>query len=74
MGYKTYGPVHVMGPSQQFFSLVGTEPPLSRQYQFRGVKCLPKGHNTAEVGFENPTSRSEPSLSRTKDWSRVCPF
>ena len=26
---------------------------------FRGVKCLAQGHNTAEVGFEPPTSRSE---------------
>ena len=25
---------------------------------FRGVKCLAQGHNTAEVGFEPPTSRS----------------
>ena len=26
---------------------------------FRGVNCLAQGHNTAEVGFEPPTSRSE---------------
>ena len=46
-------------PSQQFFSHVGTEPPLPGSYQyFRGVKCHAQGHNTAEVSFKPPTSRS----------------
>ena len=46
--------------SQQFFSHVGTEPPLPGYYQyFQGVKCLVQGHNTAEVGLEPPTSRSQ---------------
>ena len=51
--------VEVKHPSQQFFSHVGTEPPLPGYYQdFWRVKCLAQGHNTAEVGFELPTSRS----------------
>ena len=51
--------VEVQRPSQQFFSHVGSEPPLPGNYQyFRSVKCLAQGHNTAEVGFEPPTSRS----------------
>ena len=65
-------------PSQQFFSLVGTEPPLPGYYQyFRGVKCLAQGHNMAEVGFEPPTSRSgvrysttEPPCSSVIQWIR----
>ena len=46
-------------PVNNFLSHVGTEPPFPGYYQyFRGVKCLAQGHNTAEVGFEPPTSRS----------------
>ena len=46
-------------PSLQLFSHAGEEPPLPRYYQyFRGVKCPAQGHNTAEVGFEPPTSSS----------------
>ena len=38
-----------------FFSHVGTEPPLPGNYQyFRGVKCFAQGHNSAEVGFKPP--------------------
>ena len=33
---------------------------------FRGVKCLAQGHNTAEVGFEPPTSRSRIRHSTTE--------
>ena len=33
---------------------------------FRGVKCLAKGHNLEEVGFEPPTSRSEVRHSTTE--------
>ena len=45
--------VEDLHPSQQFFSHVGTEPPLPGYYQyFRRVKCLAQGHNMAEVGFE----------------------
>ena len=33
---------------------------------FRGVKCLAQGHNTAEVGFEPPTSRSGVQHSTTE--------
>ena len=33
---------------------------------FRGVKCLAQGHNTAEVGFEPPTSRSGVRHSTTE--------
>ena len=37
--------VEVERPSQQFFSHVGTEPPLSGYYQyFQGVKCLAQGN------------------------------
>ena len=49
------------------FSHVGTEPPLSAYYQyFRVVKCLTQVHNTAEVGFEPPTSRSGVRRSTTE--------
>ena len=51
--------VEAQRPSQQFFSHVGTEPPFPVYYLcFQGVKCLAQGHNTAEVGFEPPTSCS----------------
>ena len=33
---------------------------------FRGVKCLAQGHNTAAVGIEPPTSRSEVRHSTTE--------
>ena len=33
---------------------------------FQGVKCLAQGHNTAEVGFEPPTSRSGVRHSTTE--------
>ena len=33
---------------------------------FRGVKCLAKGHNLEEVGFEPPTSRSGVRHSTTE--------
>ena len=33
---------------------------------FRGVKCLAQRHNTAEVGFEPPTSRSGVRHSTTE--------
>ena len=33
---------------------------------FRGVKCLVQGHNTAAVGLEPPTSRSEVRHSTTE--------
>ena len=47
--------VQVIRPSQQFFSNFGTEPLFSGYYQyFSGSKV----HNTAEVGFEPPASRS----------------
>ena len=47
--------VEAKRPSQHFFSPVGTVPPLPGCYQhFRGEKCLAQGHNTAEVGLENP--------------------
>ena len=49
-----------------FFSHVGTEPPLPGYYHyFRRVKCLAQGHNTAEVGFEPPISRSRARRSTT---------
>ena len=55
-------------PSQQCFSHVGTEPPLSGYYQsFSGSKCVfAQGHNTAEVGIEPPTSRSGVRDSTTR--------
>ena len=34
--------------------------------RIRGVKCLAQGHNTAEVGFELPTSRSGVRHSTTE--------
>ena len=44
-----------------------SEPPLPGYYQyFRGVKCHAQGHNTAEVGFEPPTSRSGVGRSTTE--------
>ena len=41
-------------PSKQFFSHVGTEPPLPGYYQyFSRSKCVfAQGHNTALVGIE----------------------
>ena len=54
-------------PVNTFFSHVGMEPPLSGYYQyFWGVKCLAQVHNTAEVGFETPTSRSDVWRSTTE--------
>ena len=51
-------------PVNIFFSHGGTEPLLFVYYQyFLGVKCLSQGHNTAEVGFEPPASRSGVSHS-----------
>ena len=46
----------VRGP---FSVLSGRSQRLPGYYQyFQGAKCLAQGHNTAEVGFETPTSRS----------------
>ena len=54
-------------PLGYLFSHVGTELPLPGYYQyFRGVKCFAQGHNTAEVGFEPPTSRSGVHRSTTE--------
>ena len=39
---------------------------------FRGVKCLAQGHNTAEVGFEPPTSRSGVQHSTTEPPRSPC--
>ena len=40
--------VEALPPSQQFFSHVGTEPPLPGYYQyFGGVKCLAQVQNMA---------------------------
>ena len=45
-------------PVNNFFSHVGTEPPLPQYNQyFRGVKYLAQGNNMVEVGFESLTSR-----------------
>ena len=43
--------VQAQRPSKQFFSHVGTEPPLPGYYQyFSGSECVfAQGHNTAEV-------------------------
>ena len=41
---------------------------------FRGVKCLAQGHNTAAVGFEPPTSRSEVRHSTTEPPRSLCEF
>ena len=46
-------------PVNNFSVLSGRSQRLPGYYQyFQGVKCLAQGHNTAEVGFETPTSRS----------------
>ena len=46
--------VEVSGPSQNFFSHVGTEPPLPVYHLYFSVrKCVfAQDHNTAEVGIE----------------------
>ena len=52
--------VEAKHPSQQFFSHVGTEPPLPGYYQyFWGVKCLAQRHITADIGFEPRPLTSE---------------
>ena len=55
-------------PSQQFFSHVGTEPPLSGYNQyFSESECVfSERHNTAEVGIEPPTFRSGVRDSTTR--------
>ena len=59
--------VEVLRKSQKISSHVEKEPPIPGSYQyFRGVKCLAQGHNTAEVGFEPPTSRSGVRRSTTE--------
>ena len=48
------------------FQDLGTKPPLPEHYQyFRGLECLTQEHNTAEVGFEPPTSHSGARRSTT---------
>ena len=47
----------MLGRSRRFLGITST---------FRGVKCLAQGHNTAEVDFEHPTSRSGVRRSTTE--------
>ena len=56
-----FGFVKAEHPSKQFFSHVGTEPPLPGYYQyFLRSKCVfAQGHNTAEVGIKPLTSCSQ---------------
>ena len=74
--YRTIGPLvsvcqcllvlRLNVPVNNVYSHVGTEPPLPGYYQyFQGVKCLAQEHNTAEVGFDPLTSRSEVRCSTT---------
>ena len=59
--------VETLRPSQQFPRHVDTDPSLPGYYQYvRGVNYLAQGHNTAEVGFEPPTSRSGLRRSTTE--------
>ena len=55
-------------PANNFFSHVGTEPPLPGYCQYISwSKCFfAQGHNTAEVGIIPPTSRSGVRDSTTR--------
>ena len=55
-----FGFVKVKRPGQQFFSHVGTEPPLPGYLPalWGNLKCLAQGHYTAIVGFKPLTSSS----------------